>query len=62
MSMTKRLYLVAAGVFAAIVAMGLVGYLNSRSILSEQIEKSGNMAAQAAADNVSSWLRERCAA
>jgi methyl-accepting chemotaxis protein len=57
--MTKRLYLVAAGVFAAIVAMGLVGYLNSRSILSEQIEKSGNMAAQAAADNVSSWLRER---
>jgi methyl-accepting chemotaxis protein len=59
MSMRGRLYLVAVGVVAAIVVMGLVGYFNSRAIVLEQIEKGGAVAAQSAADNVRSWIQGR---
>jgi methyl-accepting chemotaxis protein len=57
--MRNRLYLVAVGVFLAVLVMGFLAFFNSRSIVLSQIDQGGTVAAQSAADTIRNWLESR---
>ena len=59
MTIRGRLVFLALGILGAVVAMGGLAYVNSRAIVTQQLEETGSFAAEAAAANVELYLQKR---